>query len=238
MTEQLTGPAPGPAPASPAAAAPTGVAWAPVPSVNLLPRQIIAARRFRRLQAGLATALVATLVVAVLATLWADGRVSSARSDLATAQTTITGLKAHQAKYAEVPKVTNQVDQATAARAQALATDVLWYRFLNDLEGVVPDGVLLPTMTIALNSAGAGVSGNPLAPNGIGQFTASGTAKNYQQVAALMDGLDKVNGLRSTSLSSATRPAVSAGNTAVVNVTVSAVLSSDALSGRYDKKAE
>lgn len=240
MTEQLTEAAPAPASSAPAApAGPTRVDWAPVPKVNLLPGEILEARRFRRVQVVLATALAGTVAVAVLGTLWAGSAVNDARDELTNAQNAVTALQAQQAKYADVPKVTGQVESARKARSLALGNDVLWYRFLNDLEGVTPSGVLLPDLTVALNSTStAGAGGNPLAPAGIGQFSASGSAGTYQQIAALMDGLDKVNGLRSTALTSATQQSAQTGVADSVDVTVSAVLSSDALSGRYDPKAE
>jgi hypothetical protein len=230
MTEQLTDHAG--EQAAPGPAGPVRVAWAPVPRVDLLPLRIVEARRFRRTQAMLSVALAGTLLAAVAGTLSAAQGVSSANDELSSAQTTVGNLQAQQATYAEVPKVLAQVDAATTARTTALGKDILWYRFLNDLDGVRPSGVDLPNITVALAGSTAVTSADPLAPAGIGSFSASGTSSRYAQVSALMDGIEKVNGLRSSSLTSATR------DDDQIRLTVAAVLSSDALSARYEKKAD
>jgi Tfp pilus assembly protein PilN len=216
-----------------AAPAPTRVSWAPVPRVNLLPIEIIEVRRFRRAQSLLVVAVLATIGVAGAGMLLAQRGVSAAHDQLTVAQATVTDLQTEQARFAQVPKVIAEVDAASAARTLALGTDVLWYRYLNDVNGALPVGVRLTGITLTMNSATAAAapSADPLSPAGVGTITVVGTADQYSEVSSWLESLDKITGFSSASLTNATK--------AVPKITFSsgAVVSSDALSGRYDKKA-
>jgi Tfp pilus assembly protein PilN len=219
------------------------VTWAPVPRVNLLPIEIVEGRRFRRNQVFLGIAVVATIAVAAAGMLLAQRSVTSANDQLTASQAKVLVLQTEQARFAAVPKVIALVDAATAARTQALGTDVLWYRYLNDLNGALPAGVRLTAITLTMNavtatstgtaatSAPAAASTNPLSQPGAGTITLAGTADHYADVSSWLEALDKITGFSSSSLTSATK-----GDTGII-FSSGAVITSDALSGRYDKKA-
>jgi Tfp pilus assembly protein PilN len=222
---------------------PTRVEWAPVPRVNLLPPEILDARRFVGLQRRLAAGVGASVLLAGLGFGWAWLEVSHAQADLEATQATTRSLTAQQAKYADVPRVLAQVDAAKSAREQALGQDVRWFRFLGDLALVTPSTVSLSSLQITLDSAGgstaAAGSSNPLAAKGIGLVTVSGTAARYPDVATWLEAIVKVHGLDSSTLQTATRDETGAagGTSGAVQFTSKVQLTADALSHRYDRKA-
>jgi len=212
------------------------VAWAPVPKVNLLPIEILENRRFRRTQVILAAAVVGVLMLAGAGTYVAQRSVSEANDGLEGSQARVTALQAQQARYAAVPLAIAQVEAAKDARAAALGTDVLWYRFLNDLDDARPAGVEFTSMTLTVPVGTgavpvAGSSSNPLTLAGVGAIAIDGATNKYGKVADWMEALDKVNGVAAPALGSASRTEDD------VTFSTSAVINSDALSGRYDKKA-
>jgi|tagenome__1003787_1003787.scaffolds.fasta_scaffold20824272_2 hypothetical protein len=231
MTEQLTE-TPGDTTAEPAAPSPTRVAWAMVPRVNLLPMEIIESRQFRRTKVFLGAGVLSALLIAGAGVLWAQQDVAAANDELVLSQAKVATLNVEKVKYAEVPKVLAEVDAAKSARAQALAADVLWYRYLNDLQGAQPDGVTLTGMTLTLSSTNgtANPPADPLTSHSIGTLSAGGTAEKYQQVASWLEAMEKITGVSSASLGNATKADGS------ITFGSAAVFTTDALSHRYDKK--
>lgn len=236
MTEQLTeqyAEVQEEVPAGPPA--PVRIAWAPIARVNLLPIEIMESRRFRRTQLGLAGAVVGAMLVAGAGTFWTQRDVGQAQDELVAAQTNVTGLQAQQAKYAAVPQVIAQVNAADTARTLAMHNDILWYRYLNDLNGALPSGVELTGMTVVVTGASTTGAADALSPAGVGTLSLEGISKRYSDVAAWLDALNDLTGLASSSLSSASKE----DNDPDTKLTFStgAIVNSDALSGRYDKKA-
>jgi Tfp pilus assembly protein PilN len=130
----------------------TRVEWAPVPKVNLLPPEVLEARRFARTQRVLAGVVGLTVVVAAASVGWAQSGVGSARAALEATEARTAGLQAEQTRYADVPRLLSQVSAAELAREKALADDSLWYRFLGDLAVATPADVSLSTMSITVGA--------------------------------------------------------------------------------------
>jgi len=220
------------APAETAPPAPLRIAWAPVPKVNLLPIEILESRRFRRTQGLLAAAVLVVAVLAGAGTFLAQRSVSDANDELITAQSRVTQLQAEQAKYAAVPKVVGEVEAATAARTLAMGSDVLWYQYLNDIDGARPAGVELNSLTLGLaTAASAGTVASPLATSGIGAIAMNGAAGEYDEVSSWLEAINKITGFSSSSLLSAAKADGSVG------WSLNAVIDSNALSARYTKDA-
>jgi Tfp pilus assembly protein PilN len=235
--------------------------WAPVPQVDLLPSEILDARRFRTLQRRLAVAALSVVALCGLGVVRAQAGVVSARHDLATIQAEGARLQVQQARYAGVPKALTELDRVKAAREEALATDVAWYRFLTDLSVNTPAGTQLTSVSITMGGSSS-PAGSPLTPAGLGAVTVQGTALAFTDVAAWLDAVDRVHGLAGSGLSSAVRegggasagtsgpgavsgtvsggsPTGSAASGATVRITFNgtAVIVPAALSHRYDRKA-
>jgi Tfp pilus assembly protein PilN len=220
------------APAETGPPAPLRIAWAPIPKVNLLPIEILEGRRFRSTQVLLAAAVLVVAVLAGAGTFLAQRSVSDANDELVAAQARVTQLQAEQTKYSAVPKVVGQVQAATTARTLAMGSDVLWYRYLNDIDGAVPAGVDLSNITLSLaTSASAGVASSPLAAPGIGTIAMNGTADEYDEVSSWLEAINKITGFSSSSLTSAAKA------DGTVGWSLTAVIDTNALSARYTKDA-
>jgi Tfp pilus assembly protein PilN len=232
MTEQLTE-QPVETTAAPAAPGPVRIPWAMVPRVNLLPMEIIEARKFRQTRILLGVAVLGTLLIAAAGVFWAQQGVQDANDQLTVSQAKVTVLNAEKAKYAAVPKIIAQVDAAQAARTLAMEADVLWYRYLNDLDDARPAGVTLTAMTLTLNSVSAAPAppSDPLGSHAVGTLTLGGTAEKYQQVAGWLEALEKLTGISSAALSEATEAEGEDG----VTFSSTAVIDTDALSHRFDE---
>ncbi len=213
------------------------VDWAPVPKVNLLPAEIVQARRLASLKRVLAGGVVAVALLCVGGTLWAQAGASAAQDDLDAVQARAGTLRAEQARYAAVPKLLNLIQSAGAARERAMSQDVLWYGLLSDLSVTTPAGVTLNGLQVSLDKPAAAT--DPLVPTGIGTVTFTGTAQRFPDVAAWLDAVGRMRGLDGSTLHSATREDPTGGKTsAAVNFTTTITVTSKALTHRYDRKAD
>jgi Tfp pilus assembly protein PilN len=251
-------PAPGPLlePGTVPAPRPARPRWALVPQVNLLPSEILDARRFRTLQRRLAVVALSVVVLCGLGVVRSQVGVVSARHDLGTIQVEGARLRAQQARYADVPTALAELDRVKAARETALATDVAWYQFLTDLAVNTPAGTQLTSVTIAMDGRSSAAD-SLLTPAGLGTVTLQGTALKFPDVAAWLEAVDRVHGLAGSGLSSAVREGGGTGSSgtgpsgtgssgtgshgtgALSGITFNgtAVIVPAALSHRYDRKA-
>jgi Tfp pilus assembly protein PilN len=213
------------------------VDWAPVPKVDLLPAEIVQARRLASLRRVLAGGVVAVALLCVGGTLWAHSGAAAAQEDLDAVQARGAQLRSEQARYAAVPKLLNLIESADAARERAMSQDVLWYGFLSDLSLTTPKGVTLSGLQVSLDKPA--VATDPLVPPGLGTVTFTGSAQRFPDVAAWLDAVGSVHGLDGSTLQSASRedPAAAAGARAV-NFTTTITVTSKALTHRYDRKAD
>lgn len=211
------------------------VDWAPVPKVNLLPPEILDGRRFRGVQRVLAAAVLVTVAAGGAVFVWSLHEVSVARAELETTKARTAQLRTEEAKYADVPRVLAQVEQATKAREAALGRDVLWYRFFDDLAAATPQSVSLTNVAVAMDAGGT-VTGpaDPLTPAGLGTVSFTGAGDRFPDVSAWLDSVASLDGLDGSTLQSATR---SAGGGGPVTFTSKIVVAETALSHRFDGKA-
>lgn len=205
--------------------------------VNLLPPEIEAAAKLRRLKIGLGVGL-GVVAVAVGALYWqATGQVSAANEQLAAAQAENATLQRQAAQYADVPAVYAQVAAAQAQLAVVQANEVHWSTYLADLSLKMPPRVWLTSMQVAENfpvAGNANASGDPLAPAGtIGTVTFSGYAMNHQDVAVWLDALKSVSDGTYPYFTNATESKI--GDTKVVQVTSSLLIKQSAIIGTSPK---
>ena len=211
-----------------------------VPRVNLLPPEILAARKLRRTKAALGATVAGVLIASGGLYLLAQNSADARAQELAVAQTETTRLKTEEAKYAEVPRVMAQVDAAKEARDQALSTNVAWYRYLNDLALTYPEAVWLEniTATVAASTDAAApvptAGANPLATPGIGTVTFSGKALQHSDVASWLDVLASTDGFADAYFTNSTREQID--GTDVVNFTSQVVVTDGALWDRYESE--
>jgi Tfp pilus assembly protein PilN len=227
------------------------VDWAPVPRVNLLPAEILEARRFRRMQGLLGAAVTLTLALAVLAVWWSQRAVSDAEEELAAVQARTAELQKQEQEYADVPKTIAEVEAAQEARAYVMANDILWNRYLGDLMSRKPDDVTFDSVTLTVSApvavtdsaggaapGGAAAAENPLVEGGIGTVTMEGDAETYHDVAAWLDFLSELDGFGTSTLSTAVASEGTGGETDGVTYNSGVAITEPALSRRYDLDQE
>jgi Tfp pilus assembly protein PilN len=216
------------------------VEWAPVARVNLLPKEIGERRRFRRVQQGLALVVVLTVCGAGAAVWWSQRQVSNAQTELETVQARTADLQKQRDSFAEVPRVTAQVNAAEVARETAMKNDVPWYRYMTDLKAAAPADVSFTSFTFnvpgsaATAAAAQAAAADPLAPtNGVGAVTLDGISGEYPDIARWMLSLDEVAGLDVSTLANAQTKEDRSAVVFSSGITVT----DQALSHRYDRKA-
>lgn len=205
-----------------------------LPRVNLLPPEVHEARKMRRVQIGLASGVA--VVVALLGVAYASQvqAAHSAQSSLSDVTAAGANLQTQKASYSAVPKTISAIDNAAAARETAMANDVEWYRYLNDLSYITPKNAWLTQLSVAFTS-GAGGSASILSPTGIGTVTVQGDAMNHVDVAAWLDAVAKEHGWDNAYFS--TSAVTTVGTTQVVTFNSTINVTAAALSHRFDRKA-
>jgi len=205
---------------------------------NLLPDELVTSRRSgalkHRVLAGLG-AVLAIMIVWYGITLWGT---SSARHDLSTARNQNKTMQAQQTKYDKLVQAQQQTTAIKGALAQLMAGDLQWKDMLASLRGAAPHGVKIDSISgttgVAANAttSGAGIGVfNTTGKANVGTLTITGTAPNKDQVAAYVDALGGVQGVAAVYPTSAT----TAGSG--VSFAISALITSDALGGRFSTQS-
>ena len=211
---------------------------------NLLPDELVQDRRAgvvkRRIVIGLA-AVVAVMAVLYGLTLWST---ASARHDLSQARRQNTALLNQQQKYKPLMDAQSQATQINTALTKLMSGDLQWTQLLGTLRSTAPRGVKIDsvagTITIGagsvLNSSvsGQGPGIGALNTTGVppaGTLNITGSANNKDTVAAYVAALSQVTGLVTPYPTSVTTTGSS------VAFAISAVITTDALGGRYNTKS-
>ncbi len=216
--------------------------WTPyaVPRVNLLPPEIEAERTFKRTQLVLGG--VTAGVVALLVGGFALAAISAnqAEEELAAEAVRTQTLQTEEAKYADVPRVLAEVENAQNAQSTAMGTDVAWSTYLNQVAATYPQNLWLKDMSVtmaapALTPTPGALGSDPLATPGIGAIAFNGTAKEHVDVASWLDALGAIDGFADPSYTNSARTEVE--GQVLVDFTSQVVVTNDALTGYYERKA-
>ena len=214
----------------------TRASAAALPRVNLLPPEIAERRRFRRVQAGMAGAVLAAAGVVGALTVLASGQVTDAQAELdsATAQQAV--LQGKVNKLNGVRDVYVRVGAAEGLLTQAMGREVLWSHYLNDLSLTIPGNVWVTDLAFVANPGTSAPATGPMAvPNAIGTVTVSGVAFEYDDVATWLETLGKQKGYVNPYFSTATEAKI--GDRRVINFASSATITDAAMSKRYTTPA-
>lgn len=176
----------------------------PAIAANLLPAEIVDARRSRKIR----RAVVASLAVFVLGLAgWyvvASYQTSMARDDLANAQTEAEVLTRQQHEYADVVSTQAQSQAIRTQLGTLFAADVNWSGVVDRIRGAAPRGVSITGLSGALNGANGQTSPAGTDPDQIGSLTIMGYGPDKGTIAAYVDLLGSVPGVSAPYLSSAT----------------------------------
>lgn len=211
----------------------TTVGTMPVARVNLLPPEIAEQNRARRIQAGLGVAVAASVALVALLYLMQVAKVNDAEEDLAVARRQNARLAAERAELQSVADIYASVAAKEATLRAALAQDVAWSTYLNDLMLTIPDNVWLTSMTASQNvgSRAGRPSGTAAATtNTIGTVAFNGIAFDHDDVATWLEVLGRQKGYANPYFSSSTETLI--GTRTFYVFSSSVVLTTDALSGR------
>lgn len=216
----------------------TGTAYS-VPRVNLLPPEILAERTFQKTKLGLAAVVLAVAAGLVGGFVLAQMSANEAGDQLVAEQGRTATLSNEQTQYAEVPQVIGQVDSAKTAQATAMATDVLWFDYLDHIAASYPADVWLRDMTVTVAAptalpADTAAALVPLSPT-IGTITVNGTGRTHEGTASWLDVMAATPGLADPLYSASSRTELE--DQVVVDFTSTVNVTPDALSDRYEIKA-
>jgi hypothetical protein len=199
-------------------------------SANLLPGEIVAARRARRARGVVLVALLA--VVALLAGwfLYANHQVTLANNDLNDVTSQVTLLQRGQGKYREVVDTQSQTSTISKQLKKLLGNDLPWATLLNTLRdtgtssGVTVAGVI-GTLDTTTTSAATGATTLPSASGvtTIGTLTVTGTGPDKPSVAKYVDSLGKLTTVANPYLTTATQAHDNVTFSITLNITAKAL---------------
>jgi Tfp pilus assembly protein PilN len=202
-----------------------------LPRVNLLPPEIAEARTLKQYRLGAACAVAATAVVIGGLYYQAHGGVASAQSALDASQSKTGALTTQVNALQGVTALKAQVVSAQSTLNAALAPQVLWSHYLQDMSVALAGNYWFTTMSMALTPAVApgGVAASPLADSSaIASLTLQGKAISQADVAKLLVALGSEKGLSHPTVSSLSEDPSPLVGTSIRLVTFAATSSIDA----------
>jgi Tfp pilus assembly protein PilN len=172
-----------------------------IPNVqaDLLPIEIVEARRTRKIRR-----LVITFVAAVALVLaaWYGLTVmqtSSATDDLNQAEDSVQTLTRQQRNFTELVAVQSDSEAIKKQLATLMATDLQWSKLLATLQAAAPKGITITGVTCSItDKTGTKTSGQaaPQLPgavtDSVGTITLTGNGTNKTVIAAYVDALSRV----------------------------------------------
>jgi Tfp pilus assembly protein PilN len=205
---------------------------------NLLPDEIVDARRAGQMIRKVAIGLVAVIVLlgcGYAGTVW---RTSSAKGSLAAAQRQSAALHSQEQKFTPLVTAQTQAASIKAEMAKLMVGDLSWKDMLATLRKSAPAGMTITSVvgstTVGATTDATGGLGilNQTGKQQVGTLTISGSAPDKNSVAAYIDALSKVIGL------AAPFPASVTGQDGKLTFSASVIITSDALGGRYGVTAQ
>ena len=214
-----------------------------VARVNLLPREIAEADRFRREQVVRGAVVAAAVVVVGALAVGAMHSVSQAQAAVAATTARSAQLNQQVAQLSIVPQTAAALTTAQTARAGALGQEVRWSEYLNNLGLIMPNGVELQSMTVTQSvdpsqtTSGTSTTGvvGALGTPGIATVEYTGIAASNQDVAFFITAIGKQLGDTDPYFTSAATTIDPVSGRPVVAFAASVTTTDAILSGRYSK---
>lgn len=214
---------------------------------NLMPDEVVIARRTEALRRQILFALliVLALLIAWFGVTW--WQTHSSNNDLSDANHRQTALQQQTLQYGSLVQAQNDVTSIDGQLNKLMVGDLPWRTMLATLRSKAPSGVELTNVVGAITSGAAATSvpGQTASSNqgygvfnlsgqqAVGTLTITGTAHDKKSIAQYLDTLAGVKGLAAPTPTNIT---TTANNQ--INFTVSVIITSDALGGRYAQTAQ
>lgn len=190
-------------------AVPTAQLWSSMPGwgivVNLLPAEVVAARRVRVIRKMILSAVVVIALVAALAYGYAFWQVHSASSQLSAAQVQTTQLQSEQLKYSPVVTLEGEISHVQEELAGLTAANVDLPRLVGKVVSLSPQPSLVTKVDVEVTAAApptstsvAGDATGSLDSSGqyhIGTITVGGTARTVKEISAYVRRLAQLPGM-------------------------------------------
>jgi Tfp pilus assembly protein PilN len=226
MATTLVPPSPSPAPAPSASGEVRFVAV----RASLMPDEVLSARQVLVVRKQVLLGLVAmfVLLVAWYGLSWWQTR--SANSDLASAQRQGILLQSQQNQYTPLVQAQADISNIRTQLQEVMVGDLSWKTMISAVRDNVPAGISVTSIAGDLSRGSGSEPGDVLNQTGsasVGQLSIQGSAPEKRTVAAYADYLAKVPGLTAPLISSVQ------SNGTSLTFTISAVITSDALGGKY-----
>ena len=199
-----------------------------LPRVNLLPQEINAANAAQKVRFVLAGGLI--VVVAGMGFLYisAGNTVSDAESRLADAQSQTKVLKGQVAAHAAITPLKNDVTSRRQLLSSAMAQNIPWALYMNDVQLALPPGSRLVTWTMSVSPPSV-AAGTGFASNGTAVWTITGQAKSFDAVAKVIESIQQLSQVDSVIVTTATDTVDPDSGEKVVNFTLSARMNDKAI---------
>jgi hypothetical protein len=208
---------------------------------NLLPPEIIAARRIRVLRKRIVTALIAVVVLCIAGYGYAFWQAHTASSALDVERQATARLVQEQRRYAPVVKIQGSIALVNKQVSSLMGSDVDFAKLMSSIVKQEPAGLTLSQLSVTIDSgtakggssggAAGGTAGGVLDTSGrkhIGSIVLTGQAASVGQVADFVDKLSAVPGLVGV------LPTSQQGGATGVQFSVQLIPTDQVLSHRYD----
>lgn len=234
---------------APSSTHPTTQLWNSMPgwgiAANLIPPEVIAARRIAAIRKMIITGLVAVVVLAAAGYAYAFMQQRQAQSQLSAAQAQTTALETSQQRYSQVVTLAGSIAQVKTQLAALMADDVDAAKLVDDVAAQLPPKSTITQLQLSLDAAsqqaaGTSSSGSSTSTGGgaldasgeqhIGTLTLNGSTGSLSEVAGYANALAKLPGVVSVY---PTSEGTSTG-TAGVTFTIDLTLTDQLLTHRYD----
>jgi hypothetical protein len=205
-------------------------------AADLIPPEILTARRANAVRRLVLVALAGVLVLCAAASVLAFRHTAAASSALQAEQARSASLRGQQHRYTPVIQVQGSLGSVRAQLATLLADDVDFGALAAAVDGARPSGVRLSQVTAVLTVTAA--PGVAAAPSGLGSLensgrkhlgslTITGTAGSMPQIAEYTDRLGRIRG------SVAANPVSQQRTAGGVQFTIELSLTDSLLTGHY-----
>jgi Tfp pilus assembly protein PilN len=162
-----------------------------VSQVNLLPPEILAAQRQRRLAGVVALAGVGVIGLILVFYVLQLGKVSGIRSDIEQQQQTNQGLQGEIEKLREFEALRAQAQAKQKLLNDVFANEISFSGLLMDISRVIPSTAALTSMNVTSQEPTPTTGGSTLLT---GRIDISGLALDYQTIADWLTRLERVRG--------------------------------------------
>jgi Tfp pilus assembly protein PilN len=162
-----------------------------VSQVNLLPPDILAAQRQRRLAGVVALAGVGVIGLIFVFYVLQLGKVSGIRSDIDQQQQTNQGLQSEIQKLREFEQLRTQAQAKQKLLNDVFANEISFSGVLMDISRVIPSSAALTSMTATSQEPVPSTGGSTLLT---GKIDVAGLALDYDTIASWLTRLERVRG--------------------------------------------